>query len=321
MRILILSDDEQKIARYKDAFREHEFAAYLDEPADIIFTDKHLPETDAFLAPATDDLELASRMLAAAAQMKKLAAANKDLKNDLYHLKVLYETGSQFSETLDENEIIRYMIDGLDRALSFSLCSVLIPGDEDVLLVGSVYEVSDELVKVLNPTGAKVIKTIKNPAKMLSFDVLQYSSLSNDCIKIYRETPFTHEEETFFQAITAQAAAPVHNAQLYQKTARLEKLKSEFVSIVSHELRTPLTSIKNSLDILEAGGEIEKFLPMAQRNARRLDTIVADLLDLSKIEAGKINYNFVPTDVRTLVEYVKSEFGIRVWRRGQGKRD
>lgn len=109
------------------------------------------------------------------------------------------------------------------------------------------------------------------------------------------------------------------NATLYQeiietnkKLERLEKLKSEFISIVSHELRTPLTSIKNSLDILLSGkcGEVtqagEKFLTMAKRNVTRLSGIINDLLDISKIEAGKMDFHFKPVQLNMVIDYVKS---------------
>ena len=91
-----------------------------------------------------------------------------------------------------------------------------------------------------------------------------------------------------------------------------EQSYEDFISTVSHELRTPLTSIKNSLDILMSGrcGEItqsaDKFLSMAMRNVQRLSGIINDLLDLSKIEAGKMDFHFVPTNINTVIEYVKS---------------
>lgn len=74
---------------------------------------------------------------------------------------------------------------------------------------------------------------------------------------------------------------------------KLERMKSEFISIVSHELRTPLTAIKNAMDIIlsrkagEMTENIEKFVSMGKRNAIRLSGIINDLLDISKIEAGK----------------------------------
>ena len=147
-------------------------------------------------------------------------------------------------------------------------------------------------------------------------------SLGNNffgCIEIFKETPFSSEDATCFQTIAQQVILPLKSASLYQelketnhKLEKLERLKSEFISIVSHELRTPLTSIKNSLDILLSGrcGEItaaaDKFISMAKRNAQRLSGIINDLLDISKIEAGKMDFNFKEMNIHSVIDYVKS---------------
>ena len=91
-------------------------------------------------------------------------------------------------------------------------------------------------------------------------------------------------------------------------------MKSEFTSIVSHELRTPLTAIKNSLDIMLCGktGEttpaMNKFLDMAKRNVTRLSGIINDLLDLTKVEAGKMDFRFEKGSINAPVEFVKNTF-------------
>ena len=106
------------------------------------------------------------------------------------------------------------------------------------------------------------------------------------------------------------------------KLEKLERLKSEFISIVSHELRTPLTAIKNSLDILSGGrcGDInesgQKFLSMAQRNVQRLAGIINDLLDLSKIEAGKMDYHFANMNIHSVIDYVKSSLSVMAKEKG-----
>jgi len=76
----------------------------------------------------------------------------------------------------------------------------------------------------------------------------------------------------------------------------VELIKNEFVSTVSHELRTPLTSIRGSLGLLTGGvagplpGPAKSLLDIAQRNAERLILLVNDILDIEKIEAGKMRF-------------------------------
>jgi two-component sensor histidine kinase len=89
-------------------------------------------------------------------------------------------------------------------------------------------------------------------------------------------------------------------------------MKSEFVSVASHELRTPLAAIKNAVQLMVQGktGEInenqKKFLEMAERNINRLTGILNSLLDLSRIESGKINLKFEELDLKSVTEFILS---------------
>lgn len=79
---------------------------------------------------------------------------------------------------------------------------------------------------------------------------------------------------------------------------RLERMKSEFISTVSHELRTPLTSIRGALDLVlgksaaQLPDKARKMLEMAARNSERLTLLINDILDLEKIESGRIDFEF-----------------------------
>lgn len=95
-----------------------------------------------------------------------------------------------------------------------------------------------------------------------------------------------------------------------QKQMAEEKLKiqTEFTSTVSHELRTPLASIKSSIDIMNSGtpGELtddqKMFLEKVKSNVDRLNRLINDILDLSKMESGKVEMNFEMADVNQIIK-------------------
>ncbi len=89
---------------------------------------------------------------------------------------------------------------------------------------------------------------------------------------------------------------------------RVDKMKDEFVSTVSHELRTPLTSIRGALSLINSGAldktpdKISELLETAGRNAERLMHLINDILDMQKIEAGKLEYNYKNIDLKDALE-------------------
>ncbi len=143
---------------------------------------------------------------------------------------------------------------------------------------------------------------------------------------------FTEEFVSLFCALANQLAMAVANARLYgevqaysqameekvrQRTAELEeanarlreldRLKSEFLSTVSHELRTPLTSIRSFSEILLKYGvddpdKRRQFLEIIQQEAERLTRMINELLDLSKIEAGRVEFHIEPVDLGEAIQ-------------------
>ena len=89
-----------------------------------------------------------------------------------------------------------------------------------------------------------------------------------------------------------------------------ERKKDEFISIASHELKTPLTSVKGYIQLLERSiqkGDTEtvrKHLAKAQIQLNKLNCLIADLLDISKIENGKLKFNKQNFNVDTLLDNV-----------------
>ncbi len=87
-----------------------------------------------------------------------------------------------------------------------------------------------------------------------------------------------------------------------------ERMKQEFTSTLSHELRTPLTSILGSLQLInsgvfgELGNDVAELAQVAERNGQRLLDLINDLLDIERIESGKLTLFSEPLALRTLLQ-------------------
>jgi signal transduction histidine kinase len=109
--------------------------------------------------------------------------------------------------------------------------------------------------------------------------------------------------ELFKEADRGRAALASQNDQLRE----LDSLKDDLISLVSHELRTPLTSIVGYLDLVVEDEstlteEQRKFLEVVERNAKRLLSLVSDLLFVAQSEAGRMTLEREPLNLRELVE-------------------
>ncbi|MBN1793940.1 MAG: GAF domain-containing protein [Candidatus Omnitrophica bacterium] len=98
--------------------------------------------------------------------------------------------------------------------------------------------------------------------------------------------------------------------QAYEDLKKLDEKKKEFVSAVSHELRTPLTSIKGYASILTSGklGDVteeqKERLQKINIHSNKLVSLVNNLLDISRIESGKVEMNIKPVLVKTLLDEI-----------------
>ena len=100
------------------------------------------------------------------------------------------------------------------------------------------------------------------------------------------------------------------------KEAQIDRIRNEFISTVSHELRTPMTSIKGYADLLMSGNKQvgalnptqNRFVQVIQSNANRLTELVNDILEISRIETGRIKLQFEALDLVSIIEEVAVSF-------------
>lgn len=125
------------------------------------------------------------------------------------------------------------------------------------------------------------------------------------------------EEVELAQAVAAQAAIAVQQSRLYQKTRQqaeqlleLDRQKTEFFQNVSHEFRTPLTLTIGPLEsaVTQGQGLSHEQAVIALRNSRRLLRLVNQLLDLQRLDAGRMQPKFRPTHLLEFIEQVVESF-------------
>ena len=115
---------------------------------------------------------------------------------------------------------------------------------------------------------------------------------------------FKLEQEKLVDGIAGQAGVAIENAKLYEEIKRLNLKKDEFIGVAGHELRTPITTIKAYLQLLKdeaPEGAARQFTEKALRQVNKLNRLVSDLLDASKIHAGQLEYNLMPCFLLPLV--------------------
>jgi signal transduction histidine kinase len=109
---------------------------------------------------------------------------------------------------------------------------------------------------------------------------------------------------------------------LYKKIKEVDEMKDEFISIASHELRTPLTVIKGyvSMLIADAGGtltqELKGYLNTISASTDRLAALVEDLLNVSRIEQGRLKVEMTAVDPQILIAEVIKELSVEANKKG-----
>ncbi|MFH1457591.1 MAG: ATP-binding protein [Candidatus Omnitrophota bacterium] len=245
-------------------------------------------------------------------QYQELIKANEELNERLVHiqeelsqksalLEMLQEQSKNISE---EKERIDNIIHGMTEGM------IVVDPQGKILMVNPAAETLLGISK--QDVGRQIKDTIKDEhllSLVKSFPA-QEPAVSKD-IEL-----FSPNETTLRVLRASSAVVEDHNGNTVGMVAilndvtrqkQIEKLKSDFVALVSHELRTPLVAVEHSLGLICDGttgslsNEQAKFLDMARRNLKRLTLLINDLLDLSRLEAGKVRLVREPCFIEKIV--------------------
>lgn len=127
------------------------------------------------------------------------------------------------------------------------------------------------------------------------------------CIIDNHARKLTDEQRKSLEALARQVVTQLELRLKLKQLNVLDHAKDEFISMVSHELRTPLTSIVGSLGLLlqtmqdQLGPEASSMADVAHRNAERLINIVNDMLDIAKVDAGKLDLSLAKVSLNNAI--------------------
>jgi signal transduction histidine kinase/putative methionine-R-sulfoxide reductase with GAF domain len=129
-----------------------------------------------------------------------------------------------------------------------------------------------------------------------------------ELVQTGEEREFTSTETSLCQTLANQAAAALENANLYEGVKQANQAKSEFIDFVAHELKQPMTSMQGYAKMLTLGigGELndtqQQFVDVITANVDRMGKLVNDLLEISRLEAGRTKLKLAPVQLRAIVD-------------------
>ncbi|MFZ6018285.1 MAG: ATP-binding protein, partial [Chloroflexota bacterium] len=187
--------------------------------------------------------------------------------------------------------------------------------------------------------------TLINPAAERIFNVDSSRALGHSLVEVVRQHPFvelwrtcvktkrqqiatieTTPERLFIQGIATplEPLLPENTLLVFQdltRVRRLEVVRRDFISNVSHELRTPLASLKALTETLQEGAledppAARRFLQKMESEIDNMTQLVRELLELSRIESGKVPFNLKPVQPNDLVSRAVERMQLQAERAG-----
>jgi signal transduction histidine kinase len=125
--------------------------------------------------------------------------------------------------------------------------------------------------------------------------------------------PFSPAQVDLLQGLADQTSLALEKLRLLEAAAEQGRRAQEFVSVASHELRTPLTALQGFSELLlsqEVSEEVQKnWISLINRETVRLGSLIGELLEVARLDSGRIKLNLERVDLRDVVEHVVSLWG------------
>jgi PAS domain S-box-containing protein len=222
--------------------------------------------------------------------------------------------GRDMTEQKAANELVKRVSARQEAVFNCALFGILTLNES-----GSVETLNAAAERIFGVTAEAIMRRdigelvdLGGPKDVTSAAVLRHMAAGNDGV---REVIGLKRDGTTFPMDFFLAEMPMGDRRMFvafvrdiTQRKRNERMKGEFVATVSHELRTPMTSIAGSLGLLVGGAAgplsdgARRLLTIAHSNSQRLVRLINDILDIEKIESGKVAFALQPVELRALAE-------------------
>jgi PAS domain S-box-containing protein len=274
--------------------------------------DRSLYTEEMTITPVRDEHGRVTRFIAIKQDITARKLAEDQLKQALVELEEHYQEAER------SRSQIRAILDASSDAM------VLISPDLRVLMVdrefGDVFGLKPEEVlgRSFNDFLPLVQRIFADPQAITARITSAAGDSKNQFTEVLGQRWPEHRELELYSS-PVRTTTGEHVGRLYAfrnvtHEREVDRMKSQFVSLVSHELRTPLTSIKGYVDLMLEGDagdlkdEQQEYLTIVKNNADRLVALINDLLDVSRIDAGRIELRLSTVDLQLLINGVAMTF-------------
>jgi PAS domain S-box-containing protein len=264
--------------------------------------------------------------------INELSIAAEQLSERARRMEATYRVSTLLTSSLDKTYILNYAVEQVAKLFHVDYASVLLleQNDERVRIAAE-YPKMNFVGYVIDTTNLKMIEHLRH-ADYYDTEDIQAEDLPEAELYIVKQLEmkalllvrmlskgkligvmsfgtkerirtFTSEEIDVALSLATQVALAVENSNLYTQALAANELKSQFLATMSHELRTPLNAIMGYTEMVISGiygalsDKQKDRLNRVYSNASHLLDLINDVLDLAKIESGRLNLNLEPVSI------------------------
>jgi K+-sensing histidine kinase KdpD len=248
---------------------------------------------------------------------------DEELARRLNELQELRRIDLRLNEKLDPNQAMQFTLESACQIAKAGVGHLgLVEGDPAHVISSYHYPASNQKQSLVldesYPQVAEVLNTGKTQAftfegKGFLFVPVKRENAVIGVLVIKREDgAISADQQDLVERVVARAAVTIENARLYSAVQAADRAKSEFVGIVAHDLKTPMTSIQGYADLLNMHStnlqDREKmFVERISSTVKRMEMLVSDLADISRIESGHFYMSEMAVSVQSVVDAIRDQ--------------